>query len=68
MAGSESRSDSALARERAIEAFVNASQLAVMEAKGIRSDTLKARKRLIEEGVDETLLAARLQHEEQAKR
>lgn len=60
--------DSALARERAIEAFVNASQLAVMEAKGIRMDTLPARKRLLEEACDELLLAARLENEEQAKR
>ena len=46
---------------------MNASQLAVMEAKGIRTDTLKARKRLIEEGVDEVLLAARLEVERAKK-
>ncbi len=60
--------DAAKARTRAIEAFVNASQLAVMEAKGLRKDTLAARKRLLEEGVDEILLAARLQNEGRPKR
>jgi hypothetical protein len=45
-------------RERAISCLSLAGQLAVREAKGMRENTSDARNRLLEEAVDELLLAA----------
>jgi hypothetical protein len=54
----------AFRRERAIDCLRAAVQLAVLEGKGLREDTSRARAEYLEEAVDELMLAVAMVHEE----